>query len=67
MLPGIAKLKKRFHLATELNNNLDLETNNHVFEEHQFEKADEEDEPEVRRKFKINIPVIPTIFWIILT
>jgi hAT family C-terminal dimerisation region len=58
MYPGIAKLKKRFCPATELNNNnLDLETNNHAFEEHQFEEADEDDEPEARRKIKINTPV----------
>jgi hypothetical protein len=47
--PGIAKLKKRFCPTTELNNNiLDLETDDHAFEEHQFEEADEDDEPEAR-------------------
>ncbi|PKC02735.1 hypothetical protein RhiirA5_380742 [Rhizophagus irregularis] len=43
MYPGIAKLKKRFCQTTEFNNNLDLETNNHAFEENQFEEADEDD------------------------
>src|SRR5581483_6846785 len=39
--PGIAKLKKRFRPTTELNNNnLDLETDDHAFEEHQFEEVD---------------------------
>ncbi|GBC00939.1 hypothetical protein RclHR1_04000020 [Rhizophagus clarus] len=43
MYPGITKLKKHFCPATEFNNNLDLETNNYVFEEHQFEEVDEDD------------------------
>jgi hypothetical protein len=55
--PGIAKLKKCFCPTTELNNNnLDLKTDDHAFEEHQFEE-DEEDEPEARQKIKINIPI----------
>ncbi|PKY57950.1 hypothetical protein RhiirA4_430514 [Rhizophagus irregularis] len=60
MYPGIAKLKKHFRPTTEFNNNLDLETNNHAFEEHQFEEADEDDEPGARRKIKINTPVNTT-------
>ncbi|RGB33589.1 hypothetical protein C1646_669191 [Rhizophagus diaphanus] len=41
----------------EFNNNLDLETNNHAFKEHQFEEADEDDESGARQKIKINTPV----------
>ena len=57
MYPGIARLKKRFHPTTEFNNNLDLETNDDAFEEHQFEEADEDDEPGARRKIKINTSI----------
>lgn len=39
---------------------MDLETNNHAFEEHQFEEADEGDEPGARQKIKINTPVNTT-------
>src|SRR3954469_10107452 len=57
---GITKLKKRFCPVTEFcNNNLE-ETNDHAFEEHQFEEADEDDEPEARRKIKINNPTNTT-------
>ncbi|GES83504.1 zinc finger BED domain-containing protein 4-like [Rhizophagus clarus] len=56
--PGIARLKKRFRPTIEFNNNnLDLETNDDAFEDHQFEEVDEDDEPEARRKIKINTPV----------
>ncbi|GET66086.1 hypothetical protein GLOIN_2v1777143 [Rhizophagus irregularis DAOM 181602=DAOM 197198] len=34
--------------------NLDLDTNDNAFEEHQFEEDDEDDEPGARRKIKIN-------------
>ncbi|PKK56390.1 hypothetical protein RhiirC2_764378, partial [Rhizophagus irregularis] len=57
MYPGIAKLKKCFCQTTEFNNNLDLLTNNHAFEENQFEEADEDDESGARRKIKSNTPV----------
>ena len=61
MYPGIARLKKRFCPTTEfINNNLDLETNDHAFEEHQFEEADEDDESGARRKIKINTPINTT-------
>ncbi|EXX70778.1 zinc finger BED domain-containing protein 1-like [Rhizophagus irregularis DAOM 181602=DAOM 197198] len=65
MYPGIAKLKKRFRPTTEFNNNLDLETNNHAFEEHQFEEADEDDEPGARRKIKINTPALEKYYEVI--
>ncbi|GES81124.1 zinc finger BED domain-containing protein 4-like [Rhizophagus clarus] len=56
--PGIARLKKRFRPIIEFNNNnLDLETNDDAFEDHQFEEVDKDDEPEARRKIKINTPV----------
>ncbi|GET01513.1 zinc finger BED domain-containing protein 1-like [Rhizophagus clarus] len=56
--PGIARLKKRFRPIIEFNNNnLDLETNDDAFEDHQFEEVDEDDEPEARQKIKINTPV----------
>ena len=58
--PGIARLKKLFCPAREYNVNLDLETNDDAFEEHQFEEIDEDDEPEARRKIKINTPVNTT-------
>ncbi|GES78570.1 hypothetical protein RCL_jg21475.t1 [Rhizophagus clarus] len=44
--PGITKLKCMFNSI--INSNLDLETNNNMFENHQFEEADEDDEPEAR-------------------
>ena len=52
--PGIAKLKSMFSLT--INSNLDLETNDDAFENHQFEEVDKDDEPEARRKIKINTP-----------
>ncbi|POG69326.1 hypothetical protein GLOIN_2v1777143 [Rhizophagus irregularis DAOM 181602=DAOM 197198] len=39
-----------------INSNLDLETNDDVFENHQFEEVDEDDEPDASRKIKINTP-----------
>jgi hypothetical protein len=39
-----------------INSNLDLETNDDAFENHQFEEVDEDDEPDARRKIKINTP-----------
>ena len=36
---------------------MDLKTNEYAFEEHQFEEADEDDEPEAKRKIKINTPI----------
>ncbi|CAB4475854.1 unnamed protein product [Rhizophagus irregularis] len=52
--PGIIKLKTMFSLT--INSNLDLETNDDAFENHQFEEVDEDDEPDARRKIKINTP-----------
>ena len=52
--PGIVKLKSMF--SPTINSNLDLETNDDAFENHQFEEVDEDDEPEARRKIKINTP-----------
>ncbi|GBC16434.1 zinc finger BED domain-containing protein 4-like [Rhizophagus irregularis DAOM 181602=DAOM 197198] len=52
--PGIIKLKTMFSLT--INSNLDLETNDDVFENHQFEEVDEDDEPDASRKIKINTP-----------
>src|SRR5439155_741164 len=57
--PGIVKIKKLLyfnHSVRQREN--DLETNDNAFEEHQFEEDDEEDEPQARRKIKINTPVI---------
>ncbi|EXX62172.1 hypothetical protein RirG_164270 [Rhizophagus irregularis DAOM 197198w] len=50
--PGIIKLKSMF--SPTINSNLDLETNDDAFENHQFEEVDENDEPDARRKIKIN-------------
>jgi hypothetical protein len=56
--PGITKLKKLFHPVREFyNSDMNLETNDDAFEEHQFEEVDEDDEPGARRKIQINIPV----------
>ncbi|EXX55558.1 hypothetical protein RirG_224410 [Rhizophagus irregularis DAOM 197198w] len=56
--PGITKLKKLFHPAREFcNSDMNLETNDDAFEEHQFEEVDEDDEPGARRKIQINTPV----------
>ena len=56
--PGIAKIKKILRPARQEENNLDLKTNDNAFEEHLFEEDDEEDEPQAKRKIKINTPVI---------
>ena len=56
--PGIVKLKSMF--SPTINSNLDLETNDDAFENHQFEEVDEDDEPEARRKIKINTPINTT-------
>ncbi|CAB4484925.1 unnamed protein product [Rhizophagus irregularis] len=53
--PGIIKLKSMF--SPTINSNLDLETNDDAFENHQFEEVDEDDEPDARRKIKINTPI----------
>jgi len=52
---GIFKLKSMF--GPTINSNLDLETNEDTFKNHQFEEADEDVEPEARRKIKINTPI----------
>ncbi|CAB4434032.1 unnamed protein product [Rhizophagus irregularis] len=44
--PGIIKLKSMF--SPTINSNLDLETNDDAFENHQFEEVDEDDEPDAR-------------------
>src|SRR3954463_12813601 len=42
--PGITKLKNRFQPTTQQNEiNLNLDTNDNAFEEHQFEEDDEDD------------------------
>ena len=56
--PGIAKIKKILRPARQEENNLDLKTNDNAFEEHLFEEDDEEDEPQAKRKIKINTPVV---------
>ncbi|CAB4491271.1 unnamed protein product [Rhizophagus irregularis] len=44
--PDIIKLKSMF--SPTINSNLDLETNDDAFENHQFEEVDEDDEPDAR-------------------
>ena len=56
--PGITKLKNKLRPTSRQNeNHLNLETDDNAFEEHQFEEDNEDDEPEAKRKIKINTPV----------
>ncbi|RGB23335.1 hypothetical protein C1646_677191 [Rhizophagus diaphanus] len=57
LLEVLGPFTKLTEKLEEFNNNLDLETNNYAFEEYQLEEADEDDEPGIRRKIKINTPV----------